>query len=275
MTCFSVLSLLMFYAVLSCLFLTGPPNFHTSVPFKIFKQADEQFMSSLIGEGVGRFSSHAKARTDKLTVGATLPSDALSLLADLALGASSNKMLIAGPATPAEVKASGSPGSVLHALLQCPSTRFKLPPRSPFPEGLMVTGELLVEISKEHSYSQPTSLLSGLSGTCPQVYSPSVESSLSLETGLHLNLPVDATIPFNEKEGVETEWKSMIPPNGALASNSKTKMRRSNIFKDRHVYEKKGSIQVMRVWRETYEFKYDSKFTNDSLDKTVMRALHG
>ncbi|XP_056628835.1 uncharacterized protein tasor2 isoform X2 [Triplophysa dalaica] len=115
----------------------------------------------------------------------------------------------------------------------------------------------------------------GLSGTCPQVYSPSVESSLSLETGLHLNLPVDATIPFNQKEGVKTEWKSMIPPNGALASNSKTKMRRSNIFQDRHVYEKKGSIQVMRVWRETYEFKYDSKFTNDSLDQTVMRALHG
>ncbi|KAI7797992.1 putative protein FAM208B [Triplophysa rosa] len=258
----------------------GPPNFRTSVPFKIFKQADEQLTSSLIGEGVGRISSHAKGSTEKLTVSATLPSDALSLLADLALGASNNKMLIdlaakPGPETPVGVKAGGSPESVLHALLQCPSTRFKLPPRSPFPEGLMVTGELLLEISKEHSYSQPTSLLSGLSGTCPQVCSPSVESSLSLETGLHLNLPVDTAIPFSQKEGVETEWKSMIPPNGALASNSKTKLRRSNIFQNRHVFEKKGSIQVMRIWRETYKFKYDSKFTNDSLDKTVMRALHG
>lgn len=261
-----------------CLFLTGPPNFHTSVPFKIVKQADEQLTSSLIREGVG--SSEAKGSTEKLTVSAALPSDALSLLADLALGASNNKMLTdveakPGRETPAGFKAGASPESVLHALLQCPSTRFKLPPRSPFPEGLIVTGELLLEISKEHSYSQPTSLLSDLSGTCPQVYPPPVESPLSLKTGLHLNLPMDAANPFCQKGGVRTECKSMISPNEALASNSKTKMRRPKIFQNRHVIEKKGSIEVMRIWRETYEFKYDSKFTNDSLDKSVMRALHG
>lgn len=257
----------------------GPPNFHTSVPCKIVKQADEQLMSSLIGEGVGRISSDAKGCTEKLTAGATLPSDALSLLADLALGASNSKTLSDleakhGQEMPAGVKAGANPESVLHALLQCPSTRLKLPPRSPFPEGLIVTGELHLEISKEHSYSQPTSLLSGLSGTCPQVYSPPVESPLALKSGLHLNLPMNAAMPFCQK-GVKTEWKSLIPPNGPLQSNSKTKMRRSKIFQNRRIVEKKESIEVVRIWRETYEFKYDSRFTNDSLDKTVMRALHG
>lgn len=234
-------------------------------------------MSSLIGEGVGRISSDAKGCTEKLTASATLPSDALSLLADLALSNSktlSDLEAKPGWETPAGVKAGASPESVLHALLQCPSTRFKLPPRSPFPEGLIVTGELLLEISKEHSYSQPTSLLSGLSGTCPQVYSTPVESPLSLKTGIHLNLPMDAAIPFCQK-GVKTGWKSLIPPNGALPSNSKTKMRRSKIFQNRRVFEKNGSIEVERIWRETYEFKYDSRFANDGLDKTVVRALHG
>ncbi|XP_051508712.1 uncharacterized protein LOC127414603 [Myxocyprinus asiaticus] len=261
----------------------GSLNFDTSAPFEIVKQADQQLISSLIGEGVGRtrISSDGKGSTEKLTTGTTLPSDALSLLADLALGASNDKMLTNLKAKPnqetaAGVKGTGSPESVLHALLRCPSTRFKLPPRSPFPEGLVVTGELILEISKEHSYSQPTSLLSGLSGTCPHVSSPagSVESPLCLKAGLHLNLPRDTAASYQE-EGGKTEWKHLISPNVPVPSALKTKKRRSKIFSNRRIIEKEGSIQVMRIWRETYEFKYDSRLTNDNLDKTVTRALHG
>ncbi|XP_051524556.1 uncharacterized protein LOC127423914 isoform X2 [Myxocyprinus asiaticus] len=262
----------------------GSLNFDTSAPFEIVKQADQQLISSLIGEGVGRtrISSDGNGSTEKLTTGTALPLDALSLLADLALGASNNKMLTNLEAKPdqetaAGVKGTGSPESVLHALLRCPSTRFKLPPRSPFPEGLVVTGELILEISKEHSYSQPTSLISGLSGTCPQVSSPagSVESPLSLKAGLHLNLPRDTAANFYQEEGDKAEWKHLISQNVPVPSTLKTKKRGSKIFRNRRIIEKEGSIQVMRIWRETYEFKYDSRFTNDNLDKTVSRALHG
>ncbi|XP_051964819.1 uncharacterized protein LOC127630954 isoform X2 [Xyrauchen texanus] len=256
----------------------GSHNFDTSAPFEIVKQADQQLISSLIGEGVGRtrISSDGNGSTEKLTTGTALPSDALSLLADLALGASNNKMFSnleakPGQETAAGLKGTGSPESVLHALLRCPSNRFK-PPRSPFPEGLVVTGELILEISKEHSYSQPTSLLSGLSGTCLQVSSPagSVESPLSLKTGLHLNLPRDTAANFYQEERDKTEWKHLLVP-----STLKMKKRGYKIFRNRRIIEKEGSVQVMRIWRETYEFKYDNRFTNDNLEKTVSRALHG
>ncbi|XP_050972415.1 uncharacterized protein tasor2 isoform X3 [Labeo rohita] len=263
----------------------GSLNFDTSAPFEIAKHADQQLISSLIGDRVGkrRISTDGKASAERLGTGASLPSDALSLLADLALGASNDKMLTnleakAGQEALDGVKATGSPESVLHALLRYPSARFKLPPRSPFPEGLLVTGELILEISKEHSYSQPTSPLSGLSGPSPKVSSPPsgiVESPLSLKTGLHLNLPKDAVASSQQEEGGKAEWKRLISPNKQLPEILKTKPRRSRILRYRSIIEKEGKIQVTRIWKEPYDFKFDSKFTNDSKDKTVSRALHG
>ncbi|XP_026124856.1 uncharacterized protein LOC113106975 isoform X2 [Carassius auratus] len=262
----------------------GSLNFDTSAPFEIAKHADPQLISSLIGDGVGsrRISTDAKASAQRLSTGASLPSDALSLLADLALGASNDKMLKnleakAGQEALDGVKASGSPESVLHALLRYPSARFKLPPRSPFPEGLLVTGELILEISKEHSYSQPTSPLSGLSGPSLKVSFPSgsVESPLSLKTGLHLSLPKDAVASCRQEEGGKAEWKHLISPNKPLSEILKTKPRRSRILRNRSIIEKEGMIHVTRIWKEPYDFKFDSKFTNDSKDKTVTRALHG
>ncbi|XP_073724191.1 uncharacterized protein tasor2 isoform X2 [Misgurnus anguillicaudatus] len=258
----------------------GSLNFHTSAACEIVKQVNEHILPSPFGDGVGRISSDGKGSAEKFHMGATLPSDALSILADLALGAS-NKTITdlgvkPGKEMTAGVKGSGSPQSVLHALLRCPSTKIKLPPRSPFPEGLLVTGEFVLEISKEHSYSQPTSPLSGLSGTLPQSCSRFgyVQSPLALKSGLHLNLPVDAK-SLCQNDGGKTEWKSLISPNKTLPSNVKTKTRKSRNFQNRHVIENNESIQVVRVWRDAYEFKYDSKFTNDDLDKAVMRALHG
>ncbi|KAL1270236.1 hypothetical protein QQF64_032525 [Cirrhinus molitorella] len=263
----------------------GSLNFDTSAPFEIAKHTDQQIISSLIGDRVGRrrISTDGKASAERLSTGASLPSDALSILADLALGASNDKMLTnleakAGQEALDGVKASGSPESVLHALLRYPSARFKLPPRSPFPEGLLVTGELILEISKEHSYSQPTSPLSGLSGPSSKVSSSpsgSVESPLSLKTGLHLNLPKDAVASSHQEKGGKAEWKHLISPNKPLPEILKTKQRRSRILRNRSIIEKEGMIKVTRIWKEPYDFKFDSKFTNDSKDKTVTRALHG
>ncbi|XP_016145914.1 uncharacterized protein tasor2 isoform X2 [Sinocyclocheilus grahami] len=262
----------------------GSLNFDTSAPFEIAKHTDPQLISSLIGDGVGRrrISTDGKASAERLSTGASLPSDALSLLADLALGASNDKILKnleakAGQEALDGVKASGSPESVLRALLHYPSARFKLPPRSPFPEGLLVTGELILEITKEHSYSQPTSPLSGFSGPSLKVSFPSgsVESPLSLKTGLHLNLPKDAVASCHQEEGGKAEWKHLISPNKPLSEILKTKPRRSRILHNRSIIEKEGMIQVTRIWKDPYDFKFDSKFTNDSKDKTVTRALHG
>ncbi len=267
-----------------CLFLTGSLNFDTSAPFEIAKNVDPQLISSLNGDRVGwrRIGTDGKASAERLSMGASLPSDALSLLADLALGASSDKMLTnleakVGQEALDGVKASGSPESVLHALLHYPSARFKLPPRSPFPVGLLVTGELILEISKEHSYSQLTSPLSGLSGPSPKVSFPSgsVDSPLSLKTGLHLNLPKDAGASCHQEDGGKAEWKHLISPNKPSSEVLKTKLRRSRILRNRSIIEKEGMIQVTRNWKEPYDFKFDSKFTNESKDKTVTRALHG
>ncbi|XP_056319983.1 uncharacterized protein tasor2 isoform X2 [Danio aesculapii] len=259
----------------------GSLNFDPSASFEIAKHTDQQLISSLIGDRVGRrrISIDGKASTERLSTGPSLPSDALSLLADLALGASNDKMLTNLEAKPGledidVVKASGSPESVLHALLRCPSARFKLPPRSPFPESLLATGELILEISKEHSYSQSTSSLSGPSSQVSSL-SGCVESPLSLKSGLLLNLPKDSMVPFHQEDRGKTEWKHLISPNKPVPSIFKTKTRRPKILRNRCIIEKEGKIEVMRTWKEAYDFKYDSKFTNDSLDKTVSRALHG
>ncbi|XP_052460754.1 uncharacterized protein LOC128018918 isoform X2 [Carassius gibelio] len=262
----------------------GSLNFDTSAPFEIAKHTDQQVMSSLIGDRVGRrrISTDCKASAERMSTGASLPPDALSLLADLALGASNDKMLTnleakAGLEAIDGVNASSSPESVLHALLRYPSNRFKLPPRSPFPEGLLVTGELILEISKEHSYSQTTSPLSGLLGPYPKVSFPSgsVESPLSLKTGLHLNLPKDGVASCYQEEVGKAEWKHLISPNKPMSEILKTKPRRPRILRNRSIIEKEGMIQVTRTWKEPYDFKFDSKFTNESKDKTVTRALHG
>ncbi|XP_028286477.1 uncharacterized protein tasor2 isoform X2 [Parambassis ranga] len=50
----------------------------------------------------------------------------------------------------------------------------------------------------------------------------------------------------------------------------KQKFRDSRTFVD-----KDGSVQVTRKWPENYDFSLDSKFTCDSKDRTVIRALHG
>ncbi|XP_067270398.1 protein TASOR 2 isoform X2 [Pseudorasbora parva] len=261
----------------------GSLNFDTSAPFEIAKHTDQQLISSL-GDRVGRrrISVDGKASAESVSMSTSLPSDALSLLADLALGASNDKMLSNLEAKPGQealdgMKGSGSPESVLHALLRCPSARFKLPPRSPIPEGLLVSGQLILEISKEHSYSQPTSLLSGLSGPSSQVAYPSgcVDSPLSLGTGLHLNLPKDAAASSYQEEGGKTEWKRLISPNKPMSVIPKVKTRKSRFLRDRCIIEKDRNIQVMRIWEDDYDFKFDSKFTNDSIDKTVTRALHG
>ncbi|KAL7884690.1 hypothetical protein AOLI_G00074600 [Acnodon oligacanthus] len=260
----------------------GCINFDMSASKEIAKQADQQLVAAFTEDRVGGkgISSVGKSSKEALATGVSLPSDALNLLADLALSANSDKML-PFPAKPRQetlvgVKTSNSPVSVLHTLLQGSSAKLKLPPKSPFPEGLVVPGDLMLEITKEHSYSQPTSLLSGLSGACPQAPPPAgcVESLLSLNPKLQLRLPEHPSGAVCPDKGGKNGWRhpSLDVP---LPSTLKAKMRKPRFLHQRRIIEKGDLIQVGRLWRESYDFTYDSRFTNNRLEKSVTRALHG
>ncbi|XP_055795409.1 uncharacterized protein LOC129866654 isoform X3 [Salvelinus fontinalis] len=64
-------------------------------------------------------------------------------------------------------------------------------------------------------------------------------------------------------------------PGVAPESMSKGIGRRQKFRRLRRFIEKDSSVQVTRLWKENYDFNSDSKFTNDPMDKTVIRALHG
>ncbi|XP_027006961.2 uncharacterized protein tasor2 isoform X2 [Tachysurus fulvidraco] len=76
---------------------------------------------------------------------------------------------------------------------------------------------------------------------------------------------------FRNKEG-KNGWKFLPSLPGSAV---KAKVWSSLFLRCRTIVEKEGSIQVTRHWKENYDFKFDSKFTNDKLDKCVTRALHG
>uniref|UniRef100_UPI0037E81E95 protein TASOR 2 isoform X2 n=1 Tax=Semicossyphus pulcher TaxID=241346 RepID=UPI0037E81E95 len=52
-------------------------------------------------------------------------------------------------------------------------------------------------------------------------------------------------------------------------------MRRRKFRHSRTFVNKDGSVQVTKEWKENYDFNLDSKFTSDSQDKAITRALHG
>lgn len=269
---FHTVSSLFFFFSIFFFFFTGCNIFENVSLKEIVQQADQNLTSEPVENMVGEKrlpNSYGQCNKEDVAVGMPAPSDALNLLADLALSVNSDKML------PKHLgaKTSSSPFPQVFHLLQSPVARFKLPDKSPFPEGLVVTGDLILEISREHSYSQP-SLLSGLAGICPQVQPQvqCVESCLPMKSDLLLKLPDLANYPgFRNKEG-KNGWKFLPSLPGSAV---KAKVWSSLFLRCRTIVEKEGSIQVTRHWKENYDFKFDSKFTNDKLDKCVTRALHG
>ncbi|XP_053359520.1 uncharacterized protein tasor2 isoform X1 [Clarias gariepinus] len=238
-------------------------------PNELVKQADQQLISEPVQNRLEakHISSGGQSNKEEVAVCVPAPSDALNLLADLALSVNSDEMLPKLGKKHHGARTSSSPQTVIH-LLRDLTPRLK----SPFPEGLVVTGDFILEISKEHSYSQPTSLLSGLTGICPQVQSPvgRVDSHLSMKSDLLLKLPDLASPGYYDKEG--KNGLTLVPSPPAAV---KAKVWSTLFLRTRTVTEKQGSIQVTRFWKENYDFKFDSKFTNDKLDKCVTRALHG
>ncbi|XP_060788342.1 uncharacterized protein tasor2 isoform X4 [Neoarius graeffei] len=256
----------------------GYNNFDNFPPNETVKQANQRLVSEPVESRVEgkRISSDGQSNKEEAAVGVPAPSDALNLLADLALRVNRDKMLPNLGEKHLGTKTTSSHLRVLH-LLRDRNPKLKLPPKSPCPEGLVVTGDLIFEISKEHSYSQPTSLPSGLTGICPQVQPPveCVASRLSMKSDLLLKFPDLTSYPGYRNKGSKNGWKFLPTLSPSAPAAVKAKVWSSLFLRCRSFTEKEGSIQVTRHWKENYDFKFDSKFTNDKLDKCVTRALHG
>uniref|UniRef100_A0A8C7G7R5 DUF3715 domain-containing protein n=1 Tax=Oncorhynchus kisutch TaxID=8019 RepID=A0A8C7G7R5_ONCKI len=221
------------------------------------------------------------------------PAESLTLLADLARSTSNDKVLEQQSDPKALEKQDDHPSLVisdnsvkdgisphdpdgerefvLPALLKHPSAaRLKLPPQSPSPKGLVVgSGERVVLVSQEHSYSlPPSSLLLGLSGSIVQV---------PISEGLQQHRKDIFADGTQTLRAVLCQQKDQNRKEPGLARESLSKGIgcRQKFHRFRRFIEKDGSVQVTRLWKENYNFNSDSKFTNDPKDKTVIRALHG
>ncbi|KAM7396953.1 hypothetical protein PAMP_019956 [Pampus punctatissimus] len=199
--------------------------------------------------------------------------DALNLLADLALGAS-NDQVPPQPDPEPERKpesTSAEQKSVLHALLRQSAARPIQLLQSPSPSHLVGGSELVSLISKEHDYSLPpsSSLLLGLPGTPFQV-SPLSGSTRLLQR--HQTMYGNGIQTLHPSVGRKNRGKHnrMIPESLKKHMQCRTKFRHPRTFVDND-----GSLQVTRQWKENYDFSLDSKFSTDSKDRAIIRALHG
>ncbi|XP_055795408.1 uncharacterized protein LOC129866654 isoform X2 [Salvelinus fontinalis] len=273
-------------------------HYHTPASFekeKVAQPISPQLLT--LNPDVRRVVSRGRPRTVKKDASdaSCPPADALTLLADLALSTSNDKVLdqlalqqqeccpslvisdnsVKDGSSPHE--SDGEPESVLHALLKHPSVaRLKLPPQSPSPKGLVVgSGERVVLVSQEHSYSLPpsSSLLLGLSGSTLQV--PISEGLQPHRKDMVYGDGTQALRTFLCQEQDQNRKELGEEPGVAPESMSKGIGRRQKFRRLRRFIEKDSSVQVTRLWKENYDFNSDSKFTNDPMDKTVIRALHG
>ncbi|CAL8261380.1 unnamed protein product [Merluccius merluccius] len=179
--------------------------------------------------------------------------NALNLLADLALGDGNNQL---DPLPKDGAKLDNQ--SVLPSMLNQPADSRVLPSISPSPEGLVGGKDVIDLIAKEHTYSSSTtsqvpttSSPEGMSQHDQNLFGPGLPALC--------NVPPEGTIEL--KASIEDMNKDAIPSR---------KFRRSRIF-----VEKEGSLKVTRKWKGNYDFELDSKFTNHPVEKTVCRGLHG
>ncbi|MGH0135793.1 UNVERIFIED_CONTAM: hypothetical protein FKN15_035181 [Acipenser sinensis] len=221
------------------------------------------------------------------------PSDALNLLADLALGSSTSGTTPAVQSKETSDVSKNMNTSACqenvsltdkhvqsHTVLVCEAnlsptsldnceTLRQALLNSKFPQGLPVTEELILDvIVKEHSYSQPSSVLMDLTDQSPLASTNSGESGNVNEVAL-----VGRVAPFVHQQQPFYDCQK-----SKKCSSFSQNMQESSCVKaglSRVVFEVNGILKVTREWKENYEFALDSKYSNDPLDKCVTRALHG
>ncbi|CAJ1056339.1 uncharacterized protein tasor2 [Xyrichtys novacula] len=224
-------------------------------------------------------------KTVKEKLNSTIPStDALTLLADLALSANHDQVptqpdpaLGRQPETSLKKcdltkdVTSVDQESVLHALLRQPAVRPIQPAKSPSPSHLVGDHELVDLVTKEHAYSLPpsSSLPLGLPGTLSQV-SPVSDSTGLLHHQKTMCKGDNGTLHPSIVQQDEGEPYRGTPEYLKKHTTHRKKFRHSRTFA-----AKDKSVQVTKQWKEIYDFDLDSKFASDSKDKAIIRALHG
>lgn len=259
---------------LLCFVFTGWLHFQTPACFASEKQTNKECT---------RDNSVSKTVKDKSNSTCS-STDALTLLADLALSAN-NDQVPSQPDPALERKpetslkkcdltkdvTSGEQESVLHALLRQPAARPMQPLESPSPSHFVGGSELVGLISKEHDYSLPpsSSLLLDLSGSPFQV------SPLSGSTRLlhhHQTMYGDGikTLHYSVDKEDRSENNHRTPEYLTKQMARRRKFRQSRTF-----VVKDDSLQITKQWKENYDFNLDSKFTNDTKERAIVRAIHG
>lgn len=221
-----------------------------------------------------RDNSVRKTVKEKMNSSCT-STDALNLLADLALSANNvqappqpDPALERNPET--SLKKCGltkdvaiaEQESVLHALLRQPAARLIQLFESPSPSG----SELVDLITKEHAYSLPPSspLLLGLPGTPFQV-SPLSGSTRLLHPQQQLY-----------GDGIQTLHSVCQEDRGERNHRTPKNLKKRRKFRHSRTFISKGSsVEVTRQWNKNYDFNQDSKFSSDTKDRAIIRALHG
>lgn len=265
---------MLFLFFLLCFVFTGWLHFQTPACFASEKLKYKECI---------RDNSYWKIAKEKSN-SACSSTDALNLLADLALSASSDQVL-PQPDRALERKpetslkkcdltkdvTSAEQESVLHALLRQPAARPIQPLESSSPSHLMGGSELVGLISKEHAYSLPSSssLLLDLSGTHFQV-SPLSGSTRLLHPHQNMNCDGIKTLHPSVDQEDKSEHNHRTPE-----YLKKHMVCRRTFWHSRTFANKDGSVQVTKHWKENYDFNLDSKFTNDSKYRAICRALHG
>uniref|UniRef100_A0A3Q2YXX7 Uncharacterized LOC109522957 n=1 Tax=Hippocampus comes TaxID=109280 RepID=A0A3Q2YXX7_HIPCM len=199
--------------------------------------------------------------------------DALNLLADLALGADRHQVPsqsdrdVARPPR-SDLRKNGLPqnaaGAGQASVLLTPRGQ-PGPARSASPpaEG----AEWARLLFQEHAYSLPprASLLPGLPGAPFQV------SPLSGSTGLlqRPRAPPGVEMPRAADDSEELAENEDRRPSG------RGRPRTTALNRDRSFVCRDGSVRVTRQWKEKYDFGRDSRFSSDPKDRTIVRALHG
>ena len=217
------------------------------------RSLDSDSPVSLGGETIGRPQSE-ESRGYKLQVssGGVSPvsepdstTDALTLLADLALGASGE-----------------SPA------LKTNSCHAGPPPRGlPPPEGLVVGGELILIISQEHSYS-------GTQGLTGGPHQPSPQNVVETSAPSGPQEPLRSTDPQGRNTNSIKE-ANQSPGNTVAPQYPVAERRKWGSKWTRGVSRAGKTISVTRQWKDQYDFGQDSKYTNEPLVKSVLRSLHG
>lgn len=263
-----------FLFFLLCFIFTGWLHFQT--PASV---ANEQL----------KYKENARGNSVKKNLNEKIPpacssTDALNLLADLALGASNEQQqadaaLERKPHSCLELCddtkdiASADQESILHTLLRQPAARPVLSFECPSPKHRAETSavDMVALIFEDHAYSllPSSSPLLGLPDTPFQV--PPESGSTGLQPhdhGICDSGIQTLTNMVSQEDGSAHNHRTPENPQKPMVYWRKFQHSRQFVNKD-------GSIHVTRVWEENYDFNLDSKFTNDSKDKTVIRALHG